>query len=276
MISAVLAGPALAAPATPLAPSSKWQMDYAPTECRLLRSFGTGAQTVTVQIGQVVPAPPIELVLVGPRIPVTDAFAPAGLSTSTVGDISATAQGFAAEGRFLSSLRIDPNPSLRDALVGDIAGGKPTRLGVTFARGYSTTLDLGQMKAPLAALDACMDDLVRTWGVDPVEQRARKTGPVPANDPGTWFRVGDYPLEQRRAAAGALVILRLGVGANGAVTGCAVAKAGGDKAFEDLTCRLATERARFTPALGASGRPIASYWAQRIRWQPGTPFLRSM
>jgi hypothetical protein len=47
-----------------------------------------------------------------------------------------------------------------------------------------------------------------------------------------------------------------------------VAKAGGSKDFEDLTCEIALKRARFLPAVGEDGKPIDSVWTARIKWMP--------
>ena len=268
LVSCISVTAPAATPAGPLTPTTNWQMDYAPNECRLLRSFGEGRDAVTVQFSRLDPAPHLEVALVGPRLPSTVAPISTSLSTTTVQQVEATAQGFSAVGPGLSTIRFQPNSGIADALRSDIAAGRPTRLGVGFTKRYAASLDLGSMKGPLGALEKCVDDLVTTIGLDPAEQRTRKSAPEAATNPGTWFRPGDYPPALNQSAVGAIVVVRLVVGADGRVTNCAVAKAGGDKAFEDLTCRLATERARFTPAVGASGQPIASVWARRIKWQP--------
>lgn len=144
---------------------------------------------------------------------------------------------------------------------------------MNFARRYAVQLDMGPMKGALAALDKCMDDLATNWGLDPAEQRQRKSAPEPANNPGDWFKPGDYPAALNRSGVGGIVVLRLVVAADGSIQDCAVAKAGGDKTFEDLTCQLTKARARFHPAVGAAGQPIKSVWIRRIDWQPATPFI---
>lgn len=260
-------------PASPLAPATKWQMDYAPNECRLLRSFGTGRDAVTVQFSRLDPVPHLEMTLVGQRLPATATSMPTRFSTTTILNVDARAQGYAGQGAVLPSIHFQPNAGIAAALRSDAVASQPTRLGVKFGRGFAATIDLGSMKGPLAALDTCVDDLVRTMGLDPAEQRARASGPEPVGNVGEWFRPGDYPPALNRMVAGGVVVVRLVVGANGAVTDCAVAKAGGDRAFEELTCSLATERGRFTPARGSAGQPIASVWARRIRWQPAAPFV---
>jgi TonB family protein len=129
------------------------------------------------------------------------------------------------------------------------------------------------MKGALLALDKCMDNLMTTWGLDPTKQRQRRSAPEPANEPANWFQPGDYPTGLNRNGIGAVVILRLLVGSDGRVTNCAISKAGGDKSFEDLACRLATARARFKPAIGADGKPMDSVWINGVRWEPAPPFL---
>lgn len=275
-ILAGLAGTAAAAadPDTPLAPSSKWQLDYAPSECRLLRSFGEGKDRVTLQLGRLDVTDAIEMALAGPHVPATDRDLPVTVSTATVAQVPGIqARGFAAGRDTPATLRFRPDVDLPVALRGDAAAGRPTQLGIRFVRGYAVRLDLGGMQGALGSLDRCMDELVTSWGLDPAEQHRRKSEPEPLTDPIRWFKPDDYPASLNRSGVGAIVVMRLVVAADGTVRDCAVAKAGGDKAFEDLTCRLAAARARFRPAIGAGGRPIASVWIRRIAWNPAAPLI---
>jgi len=258
----------------PLIPTSKWQMDYAPSECRLLRSFSEGNDRVTLQLSRLDVDDVLEMALAGPRMPATAEESDVAVSTSTVAQVPGMhARGYAAGKDSPGTIRFQPDLDLPIALRHDVAANQQTRLGVNFARRYSVQLELGSMKGALSALDKCMDDLITTWRLDPVEQRQRKSAPEPANDPVGWFRANDFPTSLNRGGLGGIVVMRLMVGADGLVTNCEVAKAGGDKAFEDLTCQLATSRARFRPAVGAGGQPIASVWIRRINWQPATPFV---
>lgn len=263
-----------AEPPTQLAPTSKWQMDYAPTECRLLRTFAAGKDKATLQLSRLDVSDVLEMALAGQHMPATDGDVAVSISTSTVAQVPGMhARGFAAAGGTPGSIRFRPDKDLPGALRSDVAADQPTRLGVNLARRYAVQLDMGPMKGPLAALDKCMDDLVTSWGLDPAEQRQRKSAPEPANNPGDWFKPGDYPAALNRSGAGGIVVLRLVVAADGSIQDCAVAKAGGDKAFEDLTCQLTKARAQFRPAVGGAGQPIKSVWIRRINWQPATPFV---
>lgn len=274
MLAAILAAPAQAAPDAPLAPSSKWRMDYGRTQCQLLRTFGEGQDAVTLQFSMIDPEPPIELGLAARGVPPTRGDRPATLSTTTVPSIQANAIGSGPSGPVAGILQFRPSKDLRKAIERDAAEGRLTRLDIDFVRGWGVALALGPMKAPLAALDRCVDDLVASLGLDPAEQRARTQGPTPVGGAAQWFRPDDYPFVLRGISG--MVIIRAVVGADGRPTECAVAKAGGDPAFEALTCELLMKRARFTPATGAANNPISSYWTARVAWQSSPSEFRIM
>lgn len=270
-MSGIAGNAAMAAKRTvPLSPLSKWQMDYASSECRLLRTFGEDNERTTLQLSRLDVSNVLEMAIAGPHIPVTDGDVPVSVSTSTVTQVPGMqARGFAAAAGAPGSIRFRPDKDLPEALHSDVTANQPTKLSVSFAKRYAVQLDMGPMRGALAALDKCMDDLMTSWGLDPATQQQRKSAPEPANDASNWFRAGDYPLGLNRGGYGGIVVMRLVVAADGSIKNCAVAKAGGDKDFEDLTCRLATKRGRFRPAIGVGGQPIDSVWIQRIEWHPG-------
>ena len=176
----LIAQQATAKDAAPLPASSKWQADFGKTECRLLRTFGEGRDRVTLQFSQIDSDPVVAVSLSAPRIPATDARKPGKvLVAATPVDIEA--RGFAAQSGLPPILEVQPSFQLRQAMMRAAEADQPTLLGVEFVRDWTTTLDLGRMKAPLAALDRCVDGMVRSWGLDPAEQRARRAGPAPAD-----------------------------------------------------------------------------------------------
>jgi TonB family protein len=263
---------AAADPIVPLAPVSKWQMDYAPAECRLLRTFGEGKDKVTLQLSRLDVEDALELSLAAERMPATDNYVPASVSTSTVEKVPKMyARGAAATRETPGIIRFGGDMGLVAALRADTVANQPTRLSVNLPHRYRVQLDLGPMKGPIAALDTCMNDLITSWGLDPNEQRQRKSAPVPTSAPMTWFRPDDYPSDLSRRGSDGTVVVRLVIAADGSIKTCSVAKSGGDKAFEDLSCRLAMARARFRPAVGASGQPITSSWIVRIFWLASAP-----
>lgn len=273
--SAVLPQIAVAAePPPPMAPTSKWNLDYAETECRLMRSFGEGKNEVLFQISRYDLIDRWDMGLAGPRFPVTEANQPVTVSTSTVAEVPGMmAQGFASSHDAPATLRFRPDVDLPKAFRSDIVAGKPTILGIRFAHRYAAQFDLGPMAGAIAALDKCSDNLIASWGLDPAQQRSLKSAPEPLESPAKWFRPEDYPAGLSRMGMGGAVIIRLLVGADGSVQKCQVTKSGGDKAFQDATCKAAMKRARFRPAIAADGQPSASVWIKRVNWKPGGSFI---
>jgi TonB family protein len=265
---------AAAEPKPPLAPSSKWQVDYAPTECRLMRNFGEGKDQILLQISRYDLRDRLEMGLAGRSFPMTDDRQSVSVSTTTVAEVPGMhAQGFASMSGGLATLRFQPDVDLPKALRSDVDAGQPTILGIRFVGRYAARFDLGSMKSPLAALDKCADNLIASWGLDPAQQRQLENMPEPVENPANWFRPEDYPSGLNHMGMGGAVIIRLLVGADGTVQKCEVTKSGGDKAFQDATCAAATKRAKFRPAVAADGQPVASVWINRINWKPGAPFF---
>lgn len=276
MLACIVAAPVASAAQPPhvLAPTSKWQVDYAPTECRLIRIFGEGKERTILQISRYDLADRLEMLLAGPWIPATDKRVPVSVATSTTVEVPGIqAQGFPGNGQVPATLRFTPDVDLAKALRGDVAAGQPTAMRVNFLRRYAVQFDMGSMASAMAALDKCSDDLIKSWGLDPAVQHQLKHGPRPASDIATWFRPDDYPAGAANMGLGGAVIIRLLVDTDGRVQNCAVTKSGGDKVFQDATCQAATKRASFQPAIGPDGQPVASVWIQRINWNPGAPFF---
>ncbi len=158
-------------------------------------------------------------------------------------------------------LHIGPAKGLRELMDRAPAARPPAFVVATGgkARAYA----VGSTRPLLAALDRCTDDLVRSWGLDPVEQRAA-TPPEAVTSISDWLTASDYPGKAVANDKSGGVNVRLDVDATGRVTDCHVLEAGGDPIFQGQSCKFLRERARYRPARNAAGAPIASYailWA---------------
>jgi protein TonB len=69
--------------------------------------------------------------------------------------------------------------------------------------------------------------------------------------------------------ANGLVRFRLDVDPEGHVGACHVLKSIQSPDFEKITCDLIRKRARFKPALDASGKPTPSYYVNTVKWVMG-------
>ncbi|RYF47789.1 MAG: hypothetical protein EOO38_11450 [Cytophagaceae bacterium] len=252
-----------------LSATSKWQMDYAPSECRLVRSFGTGSNKITLQFGRMLVENYLEMTIAGPNLQSSKGVSAVSISTKAMANIpNIQVQSLERTDTGLDVIRLNSNGSIPIALNRDITAKVSTVMTIALSKDKRLDIGLGPMAGAMAALDKCMDDLMTTWGLTPAEQRARRSSPQPLNKPVDWFRPEDYPAFHGFFGGGALITIRLIVSATGSLSNCEVAKAGGSKDFKDLTCQIALKRARFLPAVGNDGQPIDSVWITRIRWMP--------
>ena len=130
-------------------------------------------------------------------------------------------------------------------------------------------LATGQMSAPMEAVRKCIDEMVTQWGIDAAAQRTLSK-PLKPIDQGYWATVlqEKYPRDMLAEKKGAIVRVRLMVGANGRATSCHTAIPPQEPVFEAAACRVMMKVARFEPALDASGKPIASFFVTRAVFDP--------
>jgi len=68
----------------------------------------------------------------------------------------------------------------------------------------------------------------------------------------------DYPRAERKAGVEGSVTVRIAIGIDGRVTGCAVTRSSGNGDLDATTCRVIAKRYRYRPATDAAGRPVPS------------------
>lgn len=114
-----------------------------------------------------------------------------------------------------------------------------------------------------------MNDLVKHWGFDPVEIAALTRSPTPMTNPATWLRPDDYPQALLMRGGNGIIRFRTDVDAEGKITNCRILSQTRPEGFADLTCRLITQRARFSPALDSERNPVKAFWVNSVRWVTG-------
>jgi hypothetical protein len=267
-----------------LAPSSKWLMDYAPDACRLGRAFGEGDEQVVATFTRYAPGAAFALDLIGHPVRAAANEPDVRLRFGESGEFVRTQAMTGTSGKvpalFLSG-RLDnlDDPDLEPKDIVKLSAAERAALmtvdpateaavrSATIAFGGRTiVLELGSMGGPMAEMRKCTADLVKEWGLDPVEQERLLRPVVPMSSPGTWLRSADYPTDSLMQGQQAIVRFRLMVDAAGRPTQCAVQSAIAKDDFGQVSCDLLKRRARFRPALSADGRPVASYYVSTVRW----------
>lgn len=91
-------------------------------------------------------------------------------------------------------------------------------------------------------------------------------GPRPASSPVTWVTPADYPLRALRDDQQGIVAFRLGISPEGLVDECQIVSSSGSPVLDQATCDLIRQRARFTPAIEAAGKPVRGSYSNHVRW----------
>ena len=273
--SLICAPPAHAKNEPPLSllKTSKWEMRYDADSCELLAKFGEGSQQVFVRMIRYEPGSKFDLMLYGqmfrstePWQSMTIAFGhsspfsrPAGAGTS--GD---------ARLRFViaKSLRFDSTDAYPNTTVQVGAKQEAAVDSITFSleQGKAIRLETESLAPPMAAMRACTDDLIKTWGYDPAIYAKLTKPPTPTTSPGSWVLEKDYPFGALMAGHSGIVQFRLEIDETGKIAGCHILQGFKSSDFDKLTCDLIGRRARFDPALDIAGKPVKWYYVNSVRF----------
>jgi TonB family protein len=82
----------------------------------------------------------------------------------------------------------------------------------------------------------------------------------------SYIADSDYPRAAIDAREQGTTRLILDIGADGRVAGCEITRSSGSDLLDGTTCRLLTERARFTPARDTHGRAVPDAMSTLVNW----------
>jgi hypothetical protein len=270
---------AVAAPLT-LEPSSDWTLWARDDVCRVVREFGTGDQKVVVQFEKSGPGSSLSLILAGKPVAFPDrakdleaALGPANpvkvhqwlLRGETTGPGALPTIHFGSVGGFFWE---NDNPQSQAMKLMPKKFSDVSWLSIGYAGGKDTVvMKLQDMREPLSSVRRCTMSLLRSWGFDPDNVDTMPTVfPEPKADAGKWVTSADYPTEALRAGQSAFINFRVMVDASGKPVSCHVQAITIGDSFREITCKSIMRRARFSPALNASGKPVASWYENSVRW----------
>ena len=268
--------PAAAQEARVYKPAGQWALDYGDDYCRLMRTFSDGENELSLAFERIEPGPMMRLVLVGDGIrPFRSAaelgwnFAPAGgpermaryaLSKTAdkkdyfnFGPVTVAAFAPPAPGT-------PPGPPPAYDRAAERAAAKPfTALTVGSGLTEPVRIETGSLEAPVGALQACADDLAKTWGLD-ATKLAGSTPALPQGGGVGWLPQGTIPFDEFDKLAGGANQVRLLVDAAGKPASCHVHWPTLSDALNKKICRTLMDKASFVPAKDAAGQAMAGYW----------------
>lgn len=255
--------------------SSAWVADYAVHRCRIGNIFGEGDNRTVVFLEQYHPSNQLRWLVAGPYLKsmrmgreVSVRFGPAfdanevRYDKRTFGDFGPALHGDwppfdpeADDNKEISdagtpSNRLDINDGAAIRWISIQRDGKP-----------ELRLKTGDLEPIYGAMNACMDDLVASWGLDPKQDRRWATAPIFTNRESVFrslFR--SYPNSALIRGKQADLHLRLMVDEDGKATECVVTDVTVAERFDDSACKPMLSDAEFEPARDRDGTAIPSYF----------------
>ena len=292
--------PAMAQEARSYKPAGQWALDYGDDYCRLSRSFSDGKDAVDVAFERIQPGPFMRMILVSDAIkPFRSAeeigwhFTPGGGERKTRYTKSQTTGGTPYYNLGLVTLESAPGDSpgpfvVRRTIVTDSPAPPPmprsaentgppppppydrameqavakalTGFVVDSGLNKPVQIETGALDAPIAALQACADDLAETWGLDAAKLKSQTAPAVPEGGGVGWLPQGMIAFGDFGKLSGGSNQVRLMVDAAGMPTSCIIHWASLDQTTNDKICKALMTDAKFTPAKDADGQPMAGYW----------------
>lgn len=272
-----------------LEPSSTWHLDYADDSCRLMRKFGRGGQETVLLLERYQPGDSFFMVAAGPPLKSRSRgepkfrFGPDGHEydgPSFNGDLGPYEPAFMASMSLLplsyerknqpGRNRSDPGEAAREMFKQELSAEQEANiewLEVQHGKAPPVRFMLGSMAPPMEAMRKCTDELLTHWGIDIKAHKELTRAVAPSTNPGSWLSFRDYPVDLLRKGEQGIVQFRLSVDGGGRPTQCHIQKSTRPAGFDDAVCRALMERARFEPALGGNGQPIASFWRSRVTFE---------
>lgn len=279
----ILAAPVKAADEEVLEPASAWNATYEDGRCRLSRMFGPPDRQHALVFEQTAPESRFYISVAGPGVaaindglPLRLAFGPEGAeSDQTV--VKERIPDFGAV-LFLKDIDLRPaDPASVEAGAGlaetgariDVDAAAPLRQ-VSLTQGkQSLVFRTGPLAAPFGVLNDCTAHILSTWGIDPEAQRTAQRGTRLLDPQKAARKVQEtYPLQPLMQGRGGVVGVAILVDDAGTPTECRITNDSGDRTLNSVACE-ALMKARYDPALDASGKPMKSYWMTRVIYRVG-------
>lgn len=251
-----------AAQTTSLTPSTTWHSEGDGNRCRISRVFGEGDARHLLMLERFAPDDQVHVTLAGPALAAFTGearaqFDLAGAAARVwVTPLAGEVPGF--------------GPGLKLSAIGSATGAEaPSGANgiVTLAqRGERLRLETGALDDALTKLDSCAQALAAGWGLDVAQLRTVASGPQWLNRDTIRRRIS-YSFAEHwgyYSPADGIAHLRVIVNEAGEPEDCTVVYATTDMRPNERACRI-MQRARFQPALDASGKPVRAWYAASFK-----------
>lgn len=240
--SAAIAGP------SPVQPSADWVLYNSDTQCLAGRTYGNSANPITMGVRQALLGDTYELI-VGrkgqPPETVVEGFGDLDFGKTATQRLFMHS-GSKASQTDIYQVRITA-PEMEEMRTA-------SDLTLRLRNGPTISFALNGMSDLLSKLTACAASLRSRWNITRNENHRLRTSAK--GNLRSIFSADDYPLQAQASRQSGRVQLLVLIDENGGVAGCDVVLSSGNPLLDGMGCQVIGKRARFTPAIDASGKPV--------------------
>ena len=258
---AACAAPAQAAgDVGPLQPTSPWVVDYGQDECFLDRNYGSEKQPLILAFYRVPMDGFVTVSLVTRKDSGRSRTGKAKIAVGAASPNDVTYRAYPVVGSDLRYFKAYVENGV--STIGNAAGTSTISI---YAPGeVSHLFSVAGITAALHALDECVLDLGKTWGV-PIEQQKRVKEPAKPLQQ-SIISPDDYPASALDENVSGRAQVRMWVDESGKPLECTPLKSSGSPLFGATTCKLLMRRAAFRPAIDVDGKPVRSIYVFTVDW----------
>lgn len=253
--------------------TGQWQLEAADEECRIARVFTNGDDQIALALERNRADNLVRLVLVSNAMTTYRTteelgyrFLPDGEQRSARyihaemdGGQTYYNLGNVMLGTFTPPAPGTPQPLYDRAAEQAYAAGI-TAIEINAGLTAPVRLETGSLRAAVTALEACTDDLLRTWGLDWEKHQTLTRRATPDGAASAWLPDGVVGFGDFANFTGGRNPFRVMISAEGRPTACTAQWVSLDAGKNERICNAIMQNGRFLPALDAAGQPIASYW----------------
>jgi len=257
-------------------PTGKWSLDYGDDYCRLARTFSDGKDDLALAIERIEPGQLMRMILISNGIKMYRSadeigwhFTPTDAERKARYTKSETADGkqYFNLGLFSLTPFVPPAPGTPPAPPAPYSREKEQEAakgmnGFVLDEGLTNPVqvDADRLDAPIAALQACADDLAKTWGLDAAKLKTQTSAAIPEGGGVGLLPQGIVAFADFPKLSGGSNQVRLMIDASGKPTSCTIHWATLEQATNDRICKTLMADTKFTPAKDAGGQPMAGYY----------------
>lgn len=246
--------------AEPRQPTGKWVVHFDQSQCLAERTYGTAAQPLTLALKQPPMGSAMQVSVVTKKNIAEPEQVNATIRFAGQQPIQGNMVVFRPKGQALGVYQM--NLPLDQLARGAGAGSMHIQ-----APGFDETFAISGLEPLTRVLAECVEDLRQTWNVDQASAGGGNARPDAGGRLAGVFTADDYPPQALETGNAGAVEMALLVDEQGRVADCSVIETSGVAILDSQSCAIVRERASFTPAVGADGKPIKSAFVQRINWQ---------